>query len=121
MDNNLIVEAIRDTIIADNTEQLNTKKALKARLKYYKAINETLLELLTTVERKLENKVINPFMERDLFRFYSFYIKVFEILLDSTELVKVNESYKSKILKIMEGLNTTDDLETAIEQLNSLK
>lgn len=121
INNNLILEALRDIIHNENLDEINNKKQLSAYLKYYRTVSEVLAEAIYTSNRKAEFKEINPYIEHNLVQAYLTYMRGYEVLLSANEIVKVSSRYKDKVLKVIEQLNNVNDLDLIIEQLNSLK
>lgn len=116
-----LIDVTKEIIYTKHFNEEDDKKELLAYLKYQKIIIEVLLEALDTADKKAEGKEIHPYIYHNLFKWYLTYVGVFDILLNTNEIVKTKKRDKDKLLKIIEKLNDIYDIDTVLAELSKIK
>lgn len=116
IDANKVLPIIKD-IMYSNIDLSSEKETLANYLKYYRAINQVLIEAL----EKATTSESNPSMQTELFKWYCQYIKAYELLLYSDNIAKLGKSEKEQILSTLEGLTDINELDSIVDRLNILK
>lgn len=115
-DTSRILPIIKD-IMYSNIDLTRDYQTLENYLKYYLTINKVLIEAL---EAATANES-NPNVQTRLFRFYSEYVKAYELLLNTDKIVRLGKSEKEQILSTLESLTDINELDDIVNELNHLK
>lgn len=113
---NSLLPAVKNLIYNHQYEESTDINKLNALLKFDRVVMEVLADAL-------ESKAVNDcnlFFVSDLFRWYSTYVKCFELLIQTSKLVEVSKEEKTAILEMLRGLNDIDDVDEIISRLRGL-
>lgn len=111
-----VLPIIKD-IMYSKLDLTSDTETLKNYLKYYRMINQVLIEAL---EPSID-KEDNSFMQTEIFKWYCQYIKTYDLLLQTDIIAKLGKSEKKEILSTLESLEDINELDSIIDRLNLLK
>ena len=112
-----IFPIVKDIIVNKHFTKDDDRGVLLSYLQYYKILNEVLVEALSVKLALEEGKEINQFILVDLFSWYARYVKVYEILLNIEATINLSKKEKNKILKIIQDIDDSTDIEMVIEKI----
>ena len=113
---NSLIPAVKNLIYSQHFEESTDINKLNALLKFDRVVMEVLAEAL---EAKAANDC-NPFFVSNLFRWYSTYIRCFELLLQTSKLAEVSKEERNAILGMLQGLTDIEEADDIIGRLRGL-